>query len=121
MGRGLGCAEICLAACCDYMGESDSWLDAAAVFSGGFGKGDLCGFLTGGLMAVGIAAGRLHQERAAVKQYARPLKDEYWAWWTDRGPLRCSQLRTLYEGREQFVRMAQRATAKLEELIEPAR
>ncbi len=121
IGRGLGCAEICLAVSCKFMSESDEWLDAAAVFSGGFGKGDLCGFLTGGLMAVGIAAGRLHQDRAAIKQYARPLKDEYWNWWTSRGSLRCSELRTHYEGSEQFLRMAQRATTKLERLIAAAR
>ncbi len=121
MGKGLGCAEICLAASCKFMGVQDEWLDAAAVFSGGMGKGDLCGLLTGGLMAIGIAAGRLHEARTELKQYARPLKDEYWDWWTSRGPLHCADLRTRYEGTEQFLRMTQRAAAKVEQLIEPAR
>jgi hypothetical protein len=121
MGKGLGCAEICLAASCKYMGVSDEWVDAAAVFSGGFGKGDLCGLLTGGLMAMGVAAGKLHEGRAELKQFARPLKDEYWDWWTSRGSVHCAELRTRYNGSEEFLRMTQRATAKVEQLIEPAR
>ena len=121
MGKGLGCAEICLSASCKYMGLSDEWVDVAAVFSGGFGKGDLCGLLTGGLMAMGIAAGKLHEGRAELKQFARPLKDEYWDWWTSRGSVHCAELRTRYDGSEEFLRMTQRAGAKVEQLIEPAR
>jgi hypothetical protein len=121
MGQGLGCAEICLAASCRYMGVSDQWIDAAAVFSGGFGKGDLCGLLTGGLMAMGIAAGKLYEGRAELKQFARGLKDEYWDWWTARGPVHCAELRQLYSGSEQFTRMTQRAAAEVEHLIERAR
>jgi hypothetical protein len=121
LGKGMGCAEICLAASCKYMGVSQDWVDAAAVFSGGFGKGDLCGLLTGGLMALGIAGGKLHEDLAAVKQFARPLKDQYWEWWTARGSVHCAELRTRYDGSEQFLRMTQRATAKVEHLIQPAR
>jgi len=121
MGKGLGCAEICLAASCKYMGVSDEWVDAAAVFSGGFGKGDLCGLLTGGLIAMGIAAGKLNEGRAELKQFARPLKDEYWDWWALRGSVHCAELRTRYDGSEEFTRMTQRAAAKVEQLIKPAR
>jgi len=121
LGQGLGCAELGLAVACSYLGERQDWVDAATVFSGGFGKGDLCGLLTGGLMAIGIAAGRLHQGRAEMKQFARPLRDEYWSWWTSRGPVHCSELRTRYEGDEECMRMTQRAVAKMEQLIAAAR
>jgi len=57
----------------------------------------------------------------AMKEFARPLKDEYWSWWTARGPLRCSELRTRYEGSVEFMRMTQRAVAKVEDLIRAAR
>jgi hypothetical protein len=120
LGQGLGCAEICLASSVDYLGESREWLDAAAVFSGGFGQGDLCGFLTGGMMAIGIAAGRMHEDRRALREFAGPRAQAYWEWWSSRAPLRCRELRALYEGQEAFTRMAQRATAQLEHLIEPA-
>ena len=120
LGEGFGCAEICLAASIDYLGVSRDWLDAAAVFSGGFGQGDLCGFLTGGMMAIGVAAGKLHDDRQALQEFARPRSQAYWQWWTSRGPVHCSELRTRYEGREQFVRMAQRVMVTLEGLIEPA-
>jgi hypothetical protein len=120
LGQGLGCAEICLAASVDYLGETRDWLDAAAVFSGGFGQQDLCGFLTGGMMAIGVAAGTLHEDRAALKEFARPRAQQYWEWWTSRGPLHCSELTRMYEGREEFIRMGQRSAAKLEQLFEPA-
>lgn len=120
IGQGYGCAEICLAAAVDYLGEPSEWVNAAAVFSGGLGQRDLCGFLTGGMMAVGVAAGKLHEERTAKRDFARPRGQEYWDWWVSRGPIHCSELRALYDGSEQFMRMAQRVTAKVEQLIAPA-
>ena len=71
-------------------------------------------------MAVGVAAGTLHEDRTAMKDFARPRGQAFWNWWSSRGPIHCSELRTLYDGNEQFTRMAQRATAKVERLIEPA-
>lgn len=121
IGHGYGCAECALAVGLRYLGEPEERLGAAAVFSGGFGKGDLCGFFTGSMMAIGIAARKLHDDRAAMRDFARPRRDEFWNWWEARGPFDCRELRELYDGREQFVRMGQRAVAKLEELIAPAR
>jgi hypothetical protein len=72
-------------------------------------------------MAMGIAAGKLNEGRAELKQFARPLKDEYWDWWALRGSVHCAELRTRYDGSEEFTRMTQRATAKVEQLIKPAR
>lgn len=120
LGQGLGCAEICLAASVDFLGESRDWLDAAAVFSGGLGQQDLCGFLTGGMMAIGVAAGTSFEDRTALKDFARPRAQQYWEWWTSRGPLHCRELTRLYEGREEFIRMGQRVAAKVEQLITPA-
>ena len=119
-GHGYGCAECALMVGLRYLGEPEYRLGAAGVFSGGFGKGDLCGFFTGSMMAIGIAARKLHEDRSAMREFSRPLRDEYWDWWTSRGPLHCSDLREMYDGSEQFLRMGQRAVAKLEELIAPA-
>lgn len=120
-GHGYGCAECALMVGLRYLGEPEERLGAAAVFSGGFGKGDLCGFFTGSMMAIGIAARKLHEDRSEMRAFANPLRDEYWDWWNSRGPLHCSDLREMYDGSDQFLRMGQRSVAKLEELIAPAR
>jgi hypothetical protein len=121
IGHGYGCAECALIVGLRYLGEPEERLGAAAVFSGGFGKGDLCGFFTGSMMSIGIAARKLHNDRAAMREFATPRRDEFWDWWQSRGPLHCSELRELYNGSDQFLRMGQRAVAKVEELIAPAR
>jgi hypothetical protein len=120
-GHGFGCAECSLGVGLNYLGEPQEKLGAAAVFSGGFGKGDLCGFFTGAMMSIGIAARKLHEDRTAMREFANPLRDEYYEWWLSRGPLHCSELREMYDGSDQFLRMGQRAVVKLEELIAPAR
>lgn len=120
-GHGYGCAECSLGVGLNYLGEPQERLGAAAVFSGGFGKGDLCGYFTGAMMAIGIAARKLHADRAAMREFAGPRRDEFWAWWESRGPFHCRELTELYSGGEEFLRFGQRAAAKLEELIAPAR
>ena len=66
-------------------------------------------------------ARKLHEDRAAMREFSNPRRDEYYAWWQSRGPFHCSELREMYAGSDEFLRMGQRAVAKLEELIAPAR
>jgi hypothetical protein len=118
MGRGLSCAELSLLAALRFLGLPDSHLGAAGVFGGGVGKGDLCGFLTGNLMAFGLAASaRYATDRAEMRRVARAMSDEYWDWWLSRGDLHCSILRPTYDGSEDFLRMAQRTALKAEEVL----
>jgi hypothetical protein len=121
IGHGYGCAECSYMVGLRYLGEPEERLGAALAFSGGFGKGDLCGFLSGGMMAIGVAARKLHEDRKAMRDFAKPRIQELWDWWTSRGPLHCADLRELYQGDEAFLRMGQRTAAKVEELIAPAR
>jgi len=120
-GHGYGCAECAYMVGLRYLGEPEERLSAAGVFSGGFSQGDLCGFLTGSMMTIGVAAGKLHKDRQAMREFSRPLAEAYWEWWESRGPLHCGDLRKLYAGNEEFLRMGQRAVTKLEELVAPAR
>lgn len=115
------CAEAIFTVSLVAMGMPENWAHASAAFGGGLGRGDLCGLFTGGMMAIGVAGGKLHQNREAMKQWVRDRSDEYWAWWETWGPVHCRQLRTQYEGREEFLRMCRRVAAKLETFIKPAR
>jgi hypothetical protein len=96
---------------------TEDHLDAAAVFGGGVGKRDLCGFLTGGLMAIGIAAGAKYPDRRQLHTVGRRASNAYWDWWLTRGDLHCMGPLTTHEGPEEFLRMAQRAAVKLEEVM----
>jgi hypothetical protein len=118
MGRGLSCAEMSLLAALRALGLPESHLGAAGVFGGGVGKGDLCGFLTGSLMAFGLSASaRYATDRAEMRRVARAMSNEYWDWWVSRGDLHCASLRPTYEGSEEFLRMAQRTALKTEEVL----
>lgn len=116
-GRGYPCSEMILLAALRRFGLPENHLDAAAVFGGGVGKRDLCGFLTGGLMAIGLAAGSKYQDRATVHQAGRRASNAYWEWWLTRGDLHCMGSGTTHNTSEEFLRMAQRGAVKLEEVI----
>jgi len=120
-GHGYGCAECSLVVGLRYLGEPEERLSAAAVFSGGLGKGDLCGYFSGSMMAIGIAARKLYKDREEMHAFARQQASAFWEWWESRGPVHCRDLRKRYEGTEEFVRMGQRVVVKLEELIADAR
>jgi hypothetical protein len=100
-----------------YLGLPEKHLDAAAVFGGGVGKRDLCGLLTGGLMAIGFAAGARYADRAEMHRVAREASNAYWEWWLTRGDLHCMGSNTTHETTEEFVRMTQRTAVRLEQIL----
>jgi hypothetical protein len=116
-GRGYPCSEMMLLAALRRFDLPEDRLDAASVFGGGVGKRDLCGFLTGGLMAIGIAAGVRYSDRSQLHTAGRRAANDYWDWWLTRGDLHCMGPLTTHENAEEFVRMAQRAAVKLESVL----
>lgn len=117
-GRGYPCSEMILLAALRRFDLPENHLDAAAVFGGGVGKRDLCGLLTGGLIAIGLAAGGEYADRAEVHRVGREASNAYWDWWITRGDLHCMGPGTTHETSEEFVRMCQRTAVKLEAVIE---
>jgi len=116
-GQGYPCSEMILLAALRRFGLPENHLDAAAVFGGGAGKKDLCGLLTGGLMAIGLAAGRKTSDRERVHQIGRTASNAYWDWWMSRGDVHCMGSGTAHETSEEYVRMCQRAAVQLETVI----
>jgi len=116
-GLGYPCSEMMLLAALRRFELSEDHLDAAAVFGGGIGKRDLCGFLSGGLMAIGITAGDMYSDRSQLHTVGRKASNAYWDWWLTRGDLHCMGPLTTHENPEEFTRMAQRAAVKLEEVL----
>ena len=114
MGQGYPCSEMMLLAALRRWDLGEEHLDAAVVFGGGVGQRDLCGFLTGGLMAIGFASGEKYQDRRVVHQVGRRASNAYWEWWVGRGDLHCMGHGTNHEDSAEFLRMAQRAAVKLD-------
>ncbi|MFC1660379.1 C-GCAxxG-C-C family protein [Gemmatimonadota bacterium] len=120
-GQGYPCSEMILLAALRYMELPEKYLDSAAVFGGGVGKRDLCGLLTGGLMAIGFAAGEKYEDRSEMHRAGRQLSNEYWDWWISRGDVHCMGSNTTHENSDEFVRMCQRAAVRVEQLLRSMR
>jgi hypothetical protein len=116
-GRDYSCAESALAVALRYMKRPDDLVWAAGGFGGGLNHEDLCGFLTGSVMAIGFYAETLKVERKEAKKRCYQKVDEFWDWWAKTAPLHCSEIR---EGRTDFkvcYRLGKLAAVKLEDLI----
>lgn len=115
-GQGFNCAESIFLAGLKYLKKPGDYVQAAAAFGGGMGHFDLCGLLTGGFMALGVAAATYYSDRKKMKAQARMMSKEYWKWWESWAPIHCYQLRTKYD-KAGYKNMARRVAAKVEELI----
>ena len=118
-GKGYSCAESILLVSLRCLEKPEELVWAAAGFGGGMYQRDLCGFLTGGIMALGFACGMLDKPRKEAKELCGDLVKEYWKWWGSRAPYRCAQLRTEGTTSQVCVNQGLLSAAKIEELIEP--
>lgn len=110
------CASTILASAVEYMKLDQSYTDAAASYGGGIGKGDLCGFLTGAIMALGLHSGMVKEGRKDTQAFSRKLSNEFWTWWKSFSPIHCADMRPKYDAKG-FERMMLRVAVKVEELI----
>lgn len=116
-GKGYSCAESLLLAGLRYLHLPEECVWAAAGFGGGMQHKETCGFLTAGIMALGLAAGRLKLERKEAKDWSKKKVDAYWSWWTARAPIRCADIRKEGTSSKVCRRLGLLAAAKVEELI----
>jgi hypothetical protein len=116
-GKGYSCAESLFMVSLRFLKKPQELVWVAAGFGGGMYHKDLCGFLTAGIMAIGLSAGMLDEGRKEAKDHCATQVKNYWKWWQTVSPLRCSYIRT--EGTNSSVcsRLGQIAAAKTEELI----
>ena len=116
-GKGYSCAESLFMVSLRHLKQPEELFWIASGFGGGMYHRSLCGFLTAGIMAIGLRAGELKKEREEAKETCKQLVKRYWEWWTSQAPLDCSQIvkeRTSYKV---CVRLGLLSTAKVEELI----
>jgi hypothetical protein len=118
--RKYSCAESIYLCALDYLGLPLEYGSAAMGYGGGMGKDSLCGFLTGGFMAIGAASQMLHPKHSDAYKYNRKLSNQFWEWFEERGPVMCADLVKLYSD-ERYDIMGMRVAAYVENLISPAK
>jgi C_GCAxxG_C_C family probable redox protein len=120
-GKGYSCAESILMVSLRYLDLSEDLVWAACGFGGGMGKRDLCGLLTGGIMALGFASGTIQEERGEAKRLCGTEVDKYWKWWQSQAPLKCQDIRAPGTSSKVCVRLGRLAAAEVEFLIKEMR
>jgi C_GCAxxG_C_C family probable redox protein len=116
-GFDYSCSESLLLSSLKFMKKPENLVWHAAGFGGGLYHRDLCGFLTGGVMALGLAAGDLKMERKEAKKKSAMSVSVYWKWWKEMAPIHCSEIRKKGVSSNVCSRIGQLAAAKTEELI----
>jgi hypothetical protein len=115
--KGYSCAETGLMVALRFMKRPEGLVWVAGGFGGGMYHQDLCGFLTAGVMAIGLYAGSLKIENKEAKGRLAQRSNEYWNWWVSTAPLRCRDIR---EGHKDFNvchRLGKLASVKIESLL----
>lgn len=116
-GQGYSCSESGLVVILRYLKRPEEMVWVAGGFGGGLNHRDLCGFLTGSIMGIGMYAGTLPLDRKAAKEICSQKVNEFWSWWTSAAPLHCAEIR---EGRKDFKvchRLGRLAAAKVEQIL----
>lgn len=116
-GHGYSCSEAILLVALRQLEIDEKMFWAGTAYGGGLGQKDLCGFLTGGMMAIGLAAGKTPLEHREAKKFCSAVAKEFWEWWKSEYPLRCACIVVKEEDRAKCRPMGPRTAAKLEELL----
>ena len=108
--EGYNCAQSVLFSFCDDLGlELDSALKLACGFGGGMGRqGEVCGAVSGGIMALGLKFGRGKNDQRAATELAYAKIREFMRRFSERhGSCHCRELLngcdlTMPEGQADF-------------------
>ena len=116
-GEGYSCAESILITSLRHLKLPEECVWAAAGFGGGLYHRDLCGFLTGGIMALGFQAGQLEKDRTEAKAVCADKIEEYWKWWQTTAPLECKDIRPPGSSSNICSRLGKLSAAKVNSLL----
>ncbi len=117
-GNGYSCAESLWLVALHRLRKPENLVWTAAAFGGGMGQKDLCGFLTAGLMALGLAAGELNLPRPEAKKRCAEEAKAYWQWFQALAPLRCAEIRPPGSSGDICRRLGQLTAARVNAAID---
>ena len=92
--RGFNCAQSVLCSCGAYTGlEEENALALSAGFGGGLRCGEVCGAVSGGVMAVGLCCRYTDEHDLQTKEHIAALSRELTGRFRERfGALRCEEI-----------------------------
>jgi len=82
---------------------------------------DLCGFYTGGVMAIGLFSGRVKADDREESRKCSRLTREYTAWWRENFPLHCRDIRIEGTTGEVCVNIGDKASEFMQKMFERER
>lgn len=87
-GEGLNCAQCVLTACGKYTElDTETGKKIAAGFGGGVRSGEICGAITGAVMALGMTADNSAEASVLARQCVGAFREKY-------GCVRCLELKS---------------------------
>ncbi len=100
-----------------HLKQPEDLVRISTPFMGGMVKKDLCGFLTGGYMAIGLCAGVKDGADKEGRKRCALLAREYYEWWTKNYPLHCAEINKP-EAECNFKLMARQASDFLQAMFD---
>jgi C_GCAxxG_C_C family probable redox protein len=91
--EGYWSADSLLLSAAKYLKEREDIVKVATGFGGGILQKDLCGYVTGGVMAIGLFSGAVKGNDKAARDRCHRLTKEYIKWWAENYPLRCGDIK----------------------------
>ena len=112
--EGYWSADSLLLSALKYMKKPEEIVSAATGFGGGIGRKDLCGYVTGGVMAIGLFCGAAKGGDKAGRQKCQRLTKEYLEWWAKSAPLHCGEIKQPCD----YKAMGQKSSEFLQKMFE---
>jgi C_GCAxxG_C_C family probable redox protein len=112
--QGYWSADSLLLSALKYMNKPEEIVSAATGFGGGIGRKDLCGYVTGGVMAIGLFCNAAKGSDKAGRQKCQRLTKEYVDWWTSTTPIHCGEIKQPCD----YKAMGEKASDFLQKLFE---
>lgn len=91
--EGYWSADSLLLSAAKFLKEREEIVRVAVGFGGGMLQKELCGYVTGGVMAIGLFSGAVKGNDKAARDKCHRLTKEYMKWWAENYPLRCGDIK----------------------------
>lgn len=101
-----------------YLKKPNELVRVATPFGGGMGQKDLCGYLTGGYMAIGLFAGIEKAGDNESRERCNRLAKEYYEWWIKNYPLHCKDINKSKSEPCDYQTMGKKVSCFLQEQFE---
>ena len=118
LNEGYWSADSIFLSSLKFLKQPEDLVRLATPFGGGMGQKDVCGYLTGGYMAIGLFAGAKKGTDKAARQKCNRLAKEYYDWWTKNYPVHCREINKSEAESCDYKLMGQKVSAFLQTMFE---